>query len=83
MATARFEVRLDREQYERLMSVAERRGATASAVVGQLINHAYDDVRRRRLEAARRLGELEVEDVPDPETINRQSESTYGVEPLP
>jgi hypothetical protein len=35
----------------------------------------------RRVEAARELGSLQVEDVPDPETLNRQLEGTYESSP--
>jgi len=35
----------------------------------------------RRVEAAQELGSLQVEDVPDPETLSRQLEGTYESSP--
>ena len=54
-----------------------------SEVLRQMIDEAYERVdREERMAAARRLGELEVEDVPDPETLNRQLDETHDLPDL-
>ncbi len=83
MVTERLEVRLDAERRRKLKEIAEQRGAPVSEVVRQLIDQAYQDIdRAMRMRAAQALIALEIEDVPDPETLNRQSESTYGIPDL-
>ena len=84
MATERLEVRLGPEHRRKLSELAAAQGAPVSEVVREIIDHAYEDalgLRRRR--AARELAELEVEDVPDPETLSRQLEGTYESSDLP
>lgn len=84
MATERLEVRLDPEHRRRLSELAAARGAPVSEVVRQIIDQAYEDaLRRQRLRAAEELAELEVEDVPDPETLARQLEGAYDSAHLP
>ncbi len=84
MTSTRLEVRLGREHKARLVEIAKTRDLPIATVVREMIDQAYDDcIAERRRRALERLLDLEVEDVPDPETINRQSESTYGVPPLP
>ena len=59
------------------------RGEAVSDVVRSLIDHAYEEVRRaQRLEAARELVAMEVEDPPDPETLSRQLDATYEIPDL-
>ncbi len=78
MMAERLEVRLDPERRRRLAEVARVRGEGVSEVVRSLIDRAYDEVcRAQRLEAARGLVALEVEDVPDPEELGRQLDATY------
>jgi uncharacterized protein (DUF1778 family) len=78
MASERLEVRLDPEHRRKLAEVAESRGMRVSELVRRLIDESYEDVlRERRRGAARRLAELELEDVPDPEVLTRQLESTH------
>lgn len=83
MVTERLEVRLDRERRQKLNELAATRGAAVSEVVRQLIDQAYEEIAiARRLRIVEELAKLEIEDVPDPDTINRQSESTYGIPDL-
>ena len=84
MATERLEVRIDEERRRRLNEVASRRGAPVSEVVRSMIDRAYEDlVRERRLEAARAIAAMAVEDVPEPEELSRQLEGTYEPPVLP
>jgi hypothetical protein len=82
-ATDRLEIRLDTERRARLMALTQEQGVTVSALVRGLIDRAYEEsLRARRRRAAQQLCELEVEDVPDPETLNRQLDSTHDLGPL-
>lgn len=84
MATERLEVRLAPEHRRKLSELAAAHGAPVSEVVRQIIDQAYEDaLLRRRLRAAQELARLEVEDVPDPETLSRQLEGTYESADLP
>jgi hypothetical protein len=78
MVTERLEVRLDPERRRKLSELAEGQAAPVSEVVRRLIDRAYEDaLRQRRRLAAKRLAEIEAEDVPDPETLSRQLEGVY------
>jgi len=84
MHTSRLEVRLDRERRHKLMEIAAARGAPVSEVIRAMIDQAYEEARRAdRLRAAQEIAQLQVEDVPDQETLNRQLESTYASTDLP
>jgi hypothetical protein len=84
MATERLEVRLGPQHRRRLSELAVARGAPVSEVVRQIIDQAYEDsLRDRRLKAAKEIARLEVEDVPDPETLARQLEGAYDSADLP
>jgi predicted DNA-binding protein len=84
MATERLEVRLDPEYRRKLSELAAAHGAPVSEVVRHIIDQAYEDaLRLRRVRAARELGRLEVEAVPDPEILSRQLEGTYDSTDLP
>ena len=84
MATERLEVRLDPGRRRKLSELAAERGAPVSDVVRQIIDQAYEDtLRTRRLRAARDLAQLEVEDVPDPQTLSRQLEGAHEPGDLP
>ncbi|MBM3933493.1 MAG: hypothetical protein FJ319_04205 [SAR202 cluster bacterium] len=73
MATERLEVRLDVEHRRRLKVLAEEHGTPASDLVRQLIDRAYEDsLKARRLRAAFELGEMNLEDLPDPETLSKE-----------
>ena len=78
MTIERLEVRLDQDRRRKLRELAEEQGTAVSEMVRRLIDRAYEeslDVRRKR--AAQELGQMEIEDVPDPATLNRQLEDAH------
>ena len=78
MSIERLEVRLDQDRRRKLRELAEEQGTAVSEMVRRLIDRAYEeslDVRRKR--AAQELGQMEIEDVPDPATLNRQLEDAH------
>ena len=78
MTTERLDVRLDQERRRKLQELAAEQGAPVSDMVRQLIDRAYEDtLQARRRRAARELARLEIEDVPDPATLNLQLEGGY------
>lgn len=78
MASDRLEVRLDAEHRRKLNEIARARGKPASAVIRDAIDWAYEvDQLKLRREAARRIGEANLEDVPDMETLRRQLEEAH------
>ncbi len=84
MPTERLDVRIDRERRRKLSELAAERKTPVSEVVRQIIDEAYaDSLRARRIRAAQELARLEVEEVPDPETLSRQLEGAYDVSGLP
>lgn len=84
MATDRLNVRLDRERRRRLKELAAEQGAPVSETIRRLIDRAYDEtLRARRRRAAQALAELEVEDVPAPDTLSRQLEDAHELGGLP
>jgi hypothetical protein len=60
------------------------RGAPVSKVVRALIDHAYEEIQREeRMQAASRIGQMQLEDVPDPEELCAQLDETHGSPDLP
>lgn len=83
MVAERLEVRLDPERRRRLAVIAAGQGKPASEVVRQMIDRAYqEDLREQRMRAALELGQLEVEEVPDPEVLSRQLDDAYELPDL-
>ena len=75
---ARLSVRLDDEQRRRLDELVEARGAPISEVVRRLIDDAYEEIMlERRRAAVERMAAMEIEDVPDPETLSRELEAAH------
>jgi predicted transcriptional regulator len=74
MCTGSVEVRLDPEMRGKLEEVAAARGSSVSELVRALIEHSYEEeiASVARLEAAERIGQMEVEDVPEPAELKRQ-----------
>jgi predicted DNA-binding protein len=73
MASERYEIRLDKEHRARLGELAATYGVHGSALLRDMIDRLYEEAKRkRRIEAARRLGEMEIEEVPDMATLRRQ-----------
>ena len=78
MATERLDMRLDQERRRKLRELAAEQGASVSDMVRRLIDSAYEDtLGARRKRAAQELGQLEIEDVPDAATLDRQLEDAY------
>jgi predicted DNA-binding protein len=78
MTTERLEVRLGAEHRRKLDALAKARGRPVSAVIREAIDWAYEeDLRERRLAAARRIAAAALEDVPDPETLKRQLDEAH------
>lgn len=81
MVTQRLEIRLDEEYQRKLSWLTELQEATTSAVLRQAIDHLYEEImREERHRAIEELCAMEIEDMPDPEELNRQLESTYDVD---
>jgi hypothetical protein len=79
----RLEVRLDAEHRRKLAEITARRGAPVSVVVRDMIDQAYEDVtREERLRAAREMAQFEIEEVPDPDELSRQLDSTHDLPDL-
>jgi hypothetical protein len=77
-ATDRLEVRLDREHRRKLEEIARSRELTVSETVRRIIEQTYEqELRARRRKAAEGLSRLEVEEVPDPDTLTRQLEGAH------
>ena len=78
MRADRLEVRLDPERKRKLAELAQEQRTALSDLVRQMIDRTYEErLRKRRLQAARELAALAIEDVPDPETLKRQLESAH------
>lgn len=78
MTTDRLDVRLDKQRRRKLRELAAEQGAPVSEMVRRLIDRAYEDtLGARRQRAAQELGRLEIEDVSDPATLNRQLEAAH------
>ncbi len=75
----RLEVRLDSELRRKLELVATERGTGISETVRNLILETYEIARsKKRQEAARRIAELALEDVPDPDQLSAELDATHA-----
>ena len=74
MRTERVEVRLDPETRGKLEELAAARGSSMSELVRDLIQRSHEEeiAGAARLAAAERIGQMEVEDVPEPAELKRQ-----------
>jgi hypothetical protein len=80
MVSERLEVRLDPERREKLERVVEREGGSVAGALRRLLDLGYEDwMKERRKEAVRLIAEANLEDVPDPEELSRQLDSTYDI----
>jgi hypothetical protein len=78
MTTERLDVRLDQERRRKLRELAAEQGAPVSEMVRRLIDRAYEEtLKAHRKRAARELGRLKIEHVPDSATLNRQLERAH------
>ena len=69
-----MEVRLDPEMRGKLKEVAAARGSSISELVRDLIQRSHEEevAGAARLAAAERIGQMEVQDVPEPAELKRQ-----------
>jgi Arc/MetJ-type ribon-helix-helix transcriptional regulator len=74
MRTERVEVRLDPETRGKLEEMAAARGSSISELVRDLIQRSHEEevAGAARLAAAERIGQMEVQDVPEPAELKRQ-----------
>ena len=78
MTVEGLNVRLDQERRRKLLELAAEQGTSVSETVRRLIDREYEDtLGARRKRAAQELGQLEIEDVPDPVVLHRQLEAAY------
>ena len=83
MVEHRLDVRLDADHRQKLGAVAVARGARISDVVRELIDQAYEEFQRAdRMRAALALGQMEIEDVPDPDVLSEQLQATHDTPDL-
>jgi hypothetical protein len=80
MCTGKVEVRLDPETRGKLEEVAAVRGSSVSELVRSLIEHSYEEEVAGvvRSQAAERIGQMEVEEVPQPTELKRQLSEAHG-----
>lgn len=77
--TERVEFRLDDDTRRKLREVASSRDASVSEVVRELIERSYEaELVKSRIRAADELGHLELEDVPEMETLRHQLGEAHG-----
>lgn len=75
----RLEVRLDAERRRKLTELVGEGAGRLSEIARHGIDLAYDEfMRERRIAAAGRLCQLEVEEPREPEEMNRQLAERYG-----
>lgn len=74
MRTERVKVRPDPEMRGKLKEVAAARGSSISELVRDLIQRSHEEevAGAARLAAAERIGQMEVQDVPEPAELKRQ-----------
>ncbi len=75
----RLDIRLDAECKARLDAVDTDAGLSASEIVRNMIDQAYEDVlRMERQRAFERLTSLQVETPPDPDELSRELEEAHA-----
>ena len=75
----RLDIRLDHDCRARLDAVVQDTGLSASEVIRNLIDRAYEDVRRKERRAAfQRLTSLNIETPPDPAELSRDMEEAHA-----
>jgi predicted transcriptional regulator len=79
--TKRVEMRLDDETYEDLAELAAERQTSVSATMREAIRLLREERdREERRKAVDELAAMEIEEMPDPEELSRQLNSTYAVD---
>lgn len=80
MTAERLEVRLDVGRRRKLAHLAAARGISASDAIRQMIDTFYEEaLRTQRRQAAAKISQLEVEEVPDPEILSRQLDAVHDL----
>jgi hypothetical protein len=80
VAIERLEVRLDPARRRKLADIAAARSSSISEIVREMIDRSYEEVQRaERRRAVDALAQLQIEDVPDPETLSRQLDAAHDV----
>jgi hypothetical protein len=78
MTTERLDVRLDPERRQKLRDLAGAERIGVSEVIRRLIDAAYEArMLERRLLAVKRISEMAIEEMPDPDELSRQLNETY------
>ena len=78
MATERLDVRLDEDRRRKLDELVRRKRQSVSALIRGLIDREYESsLLELRRTAVREMALMEVEDVPDPDTLSRQLDRTH------
>ena len=81
MSGERYEIRLDPEMRRVIKEIADERYQPVSEVVRQAIKEFCDDaLREKRLRIVAELGEMQIEEMPDPETLSRQLDEAHDPE---
>jgi predicted DNA-binding protein len=82
-ARLRIQVRLDAERRKKLDTLVARSGKSPSAVIRDAIDQLYElELPAIRMEAVNRIAAMEIEDVPEPDELKRQLNTTYDIGPL-
>ncbi len=82
MQTERLEIRLDPETRSKLEEVAAARGSSVPELVRSLIVRMLDQEEgAARLAAVERIGQMRVEDVPEPARLKRQFSEAHEASP--
>ena len=75
----RLDIRLDHDCRARLDAVVQESGLSASEIIRNLINQAFEDViKKERQNAFQRLISLNIETPPDPAELSRELEETHA-----
>jgi hypothetical protein len=83
MADVRLDVRLDASHRQKLEAIAAVHGQPLSAAVRDLIDRAYQEVRRgQKLQAVRQIAEANIEAVPRPDVLAKELDDTYTLPDL-
>jgi metal-responsive CopG/Arc/MetJ family transcriptional regulator len=75
----RLDIRLDHDCRARLDAVVQESGLSASEIIRNLINQAFEDViKKERQNAFQRLISLNIETPPDPAELSRELEEAHA-----
>ena len=75
----RLDIRLDHDCRARLDAVVQDSGLSASEIIRNLIDQAYEGIRKKeRQNAFQRLISLNIETPPDPAELSRELEKAHA-----